>query len=72
MQVMQHPKHAPYKMPGWPVRIDGTTPKLEASPMLGEHNAQVLESWLGMKSTDIAALQGEGVVGQVDMPKAAE
>ena len=72
MQVMQHPKHAPYKMPGWPVRIDGTTPKLEASPILGEHNAQVLESWLGMKSAEVTTLQGEGVVGQVDMPKAAE
>jgi formyl-CoA transferase len=72
MQVMQHPKHGPYKMPAWPVRIDGAPPKLEASPMLGQHNAQVLESWLGMKPSDLAALQSEGVIGQSDLPKAAE
>ena len=26
MQVMQHPKHGPFKMPAWPVRVDGKPP----------------------------------------------
>jgi len=72
MQVMHHPKHGPYKMPAWPVQIDGASPRVKPSPMLGEHNAQVLETWLSMTPASIAALQGEGVIGQVDVPKAAE
>jgi formyl-CoA transferase len=62
MQVMQHPKHAPFKMPAWPVRVDGRPPKVEASPMLGEHTADVLTDWLGMSAADVAALKGEGIV----------
>ncbi|MBI3512585.1 MAG: CoA transferase [Proteobacteria bacterium] len=72
MQVMHHAKHGPYKMPGWPVLINGRSATLKPSPMLGEHNGQVLQTWLAMKPADVAALQGEGVIGQVDMPKAAE
>ncbi len=69
---MHHAKHGPYKMPGWPVQINGKSPTVKPSPMLGEHNKQVLETWLAMKPADVAALQSEGVVGQADMPKAAE
>ncbi len=72
MQVMQHPKHGPYKMPGWPVKVNGANPKLGPSPMLGQHNAHVLRDWLGMKPADVTALEGEGVIGHADMPKAAE
>jgi len=62
MQVMQHPQHGPYKMPGWPVRIDGAPPRLEPSPMLGQHSAEVLERWLGLNPAAVAALKGEGVI----------
>jgi formyl-CoA transferase len=72
MQVMHHTKHGPYKMPGWPVQVNGKSPTLKPSPMLGEHNGEVLQTWLAMKPADVAALQSEGVIGQVDMPKAAE
>jgi crotonobetainyl-CoA:carnitine CoA-transferase CaiB-like acyl-CoA transferase len=72
MQVMQHPKHGPFKMPAWPVRVNGAPPRLKASPMLGEHNTQVLETWLAMKPGDIEALAGEGVIGAAAVPKAAE
>ena len=33
MQVMQHAKHAPFKMPAWPVRVDGKPPRVGPSPM---------------------------------------
>src|SRR3984885_435445 len=32
MQVMQHPKHGAFKMPSWPVRINGKPPRVKASP----------------------------------------
>ena len=62
MQVMQHPQHGAYKMPGWPVRIDGAPPKLEASPMLGQHSAEVLQSWLGLNAAAVKALKDDGVI----------
>ncbi len=62
MQVMQHPNHGPFKMPAWPVRIDGKPAKVEPSPMLGQHTANVLGEWLGLSASDLAALKAEGVV----------
>jgi len=62
MQVMRHPTHGAFKMPGWPVRVDGAPPKLEPSPMLGQHNNEVLQAWLGMNAQAVEALKGEGVI----------
>ena len=61
MQVMEHPA-GPFKMPAWPVRVDGKPPRVAPSPLLGEHNADVLGSWLGMKADEIAKLKSEGVM----------
>jgi crotonobetainyl-CoA:carnitine CoA-transferase CaiB-like acyl-CoA transferase len=36
MQVMEHPSGA-FKMPTWPVRVDGKPPKLKPSPLRGKH-----------------------------------
>jgi formyl-CoA transferase len=64
MQTIHHPTHGDFKMPAWPVRIDGKPPKLETSPMLGEHTGEVLAGWLGLSAGDIEGLRGEGVLGQ--------
>jgi formyl-CoA transferase len=62
MQTMQHPTHGGFKMPAWPVRVNGKPPKVSASPMLGQHTADVLTNWLGLGATDIDRLKNEGVV----------
>ena len=46
LQIMDHPVVKSYQMPTWPVRHNGAPPAVKASPMLGEHSGQVLESWL--------------------------
>ena len=61
MQVMEHP-NGPFKMPTWPVRVDGRPPRIKPSPLLGQHGAEVLNAWLGLGADDIAALKGEGVL----------
>ena len=43
MQTMVHPVHRPFKMPGWPVRVDGKPTRVTASPVLGEHTEQSAE-----------------------------
>jgi len=59
---MQHAKYGPFKMPAWPVRVDGKPPRILPSPILGEHTADVLSRWLGMNAEEVDALSSEGSV----------
>ncbi len=62
MQVMHHPVHQPFKMPGWPVRIDGKPPTLTSSPVLGQHTDEVLGEWLGLNAHAVAALRAQETI----------
>jgi crotonobetainyl-CoA:carnitine CoA-transferase CaiB-like acyl-CoA transferase len=63
MQVMHHEVYGDFKMPGWPVRVDGKTSEVVASPILGEHSAEVLDSWLGINGSDVEELRRDGALG---------
>jgi len=62
MQVMHHKVHGDFKMPAWPVRVDGKPSRIAASPILGEHTADVLQSWLGLAEAEVAALKRDGAL----------
>jgi crotonobetainyl-CoA:carnitine CoA-transferase CaiB-like acyl-CoA transferase len=62
MQTMVHPIHRPFKMPAWPVRVDGKPSRVKPSPVLGEHTDSVLSEWLGLNAAAVAALKAEGAV----------
>jgi crotonobetainyl-CoA:carnitine CoA-transferase CaiB-like acyl-CoA transferase len=62
MQVMHHPLHGDFKMPAWPVRVDGRPSRIASSPVLGEHTDDVLRKWLDLTEADVASLRGEGVL----------
>ena len=62
MQVMHHKVHGDFKMPAWPVRVDGKPSRIVASPILGEHTAEVLGSWLGLGEADVSELRRDGVL----------
>jgi crotonobetainyl-CoA:carnitine CoA-transferase CaiB-like acyl-CoA transferase len=62
MQVMRHPLHRDFKMPGWPVRVDGKPPALTSSPVLGEHTGEVLAEWLGLNAQAVEVLRADGAV----------
>ena len=62
MQTIDHPTTGKVKMPSWPVRFDGTPPKVKPSPQLGQHVDDVLGSWLGIGAKELAALREEGIV----------
>src|SRR5213076_1093045 len=62
MQTMNHPVHRPFKMPSWPVRVDGKATRITSSPMLGEHTDQVLNEWLGLSAQAVAEMKREGVI----------
>ena len=62
MQTMIHPKHEPFKMPTWPVRVDGLPTRVEASPMLGQHTDEVLQYWLKLDGTAVEELKKDGAI----------
>ena len=64
LQTMEHPTVQGYCMPAWPVRHDGAPPPVKAAPLLGEHTAEVLASWLGLGAGEIEGLVRDKVVRQ--------
>jgi crotonobetainyl-CoA:carnitine CoA-transferase CaiB-like acyl-CoA transferase len=62
MQTVEHPTTGTYKMPAWPVRFDGAPPRVKPSPLLGQHNAEVLGGWLGIGAAEVDALRTEGII----------
>jgi crotonobetainyl-CoA:carnitine CoA-transferase CaiB-like acyl-CoA transferase len=62
MQTVDHATTGQYKMPAWPVRFDGAPPRVKPSPLLGQHNAEVLGGWLGIGAAEVEALRAEGII----------
>ena len=60
MQTVEHPIHGGFKMPAWPVRVNGKPPKVKASPILGQHTVDVLSGWLGLSAVEVEGLKSEG------------
>jgi len=53
MQVMEHP-NGPFKMPTW--RCGPTARQSgSSSPLLGQHGAEVLNTWLGVGAEEVDA-----------------
>jgi formyl-CoA transferase len=62
MQTIEHPAAGPFKMPAWPVRHNGAPPAVKPAPLLGQHNGEVLGSWLDLSDDDVKGLRQEGVI----------
>jgi crotonobetainyl-CoA:carnitine CoA-transferase CaiB-like acyl-CoA transferase len=62
MQKIEHPTTGKLTVPAWPVRFDGAPPRVKPSPLLGQHNAEVLGAWLGISAAEVDALRAEGIV----------
>jgi formyl-CoA transferase len=61
MQTVKH-HNGEYRMATWPVRVDGKMVRIKGSPALGQDTSEVLQSWLGIDSSQAAALKSEGVI----------
>jgi formyl-CoA transferase len=62
MQTVQHPAHGAFKMPAWPVRFSGEPSTVRPAPLLGQHNAEVLQDWLALTPEQVQALKAEGAI----------
>ena len=60
---VDHPTAGKIRMAGIPVKFSATPPSVRLPPpLLGEHNDDVLSSWLGMKSEAIDQLKKKSVI----------
>jgi crotonobetainyl-CoA:carnitine CoA-transferase CaiB-like acyl-CoA transferase len=60
---VEHPTAGKVKLAGIPVKFSVTPASVRLPPpLLGEHNDDVLSSWLGMKTEEIHRLKEKGVI----------
>jgi crotonobetainyl-CoA:carnitine CoA-transferase CaiB-like acyl-CoA transferase len=63
VRTINDPILGEFKIPGFPLRFSGFPEELEFdAPMLGEHNAAVLEKFLGFSAARVAELETAGVL----------
>lgn len=60
---VEHPTAGSVRMAGLPVKFSGTPASVRlAPPLLGQHNQEVLRSWLGMDDGAIDDLKNKGAI----------
>ena len=64
LQTMDHPAVKGYVMPTWPVRHNSKPVAVKAAPLLGQHSADVLESWLGLGAREIDGLAQDKIISR--------
>ena len=59
---LEHPRRGKFPMPGNPVRMSNSPTELRCAPTLGQHNAEVYGTLLGLSEDAVAALKRDGVI----------
>ena len=62
MQKIEHPTTGKLTVPAWPVRFDGAPPRVRPSPLLGQHNTEILGGGSASAPAEVDALRAEGIV----------
>jgi CoA:oxalate CoA-transferase len=63
LERIDHPSLGPVVLPNSPLRLHGAERVQSVpSPLLGQHNADIYGTWLGLGTDGVAALKREGVI----------
>jgi formyl-CoA transferase len=69
---VDHPKRGKYLTVGMPVKLSASPAEVKRSPLLGEHNEEILVKVLGYSSDEVAEIQRSGALGKAKASAAAE
>jgi formyl-CoA transferase len=69
---VDHPKRGKYLTVGMPVKLSDSPAEVKRSPLLGEHNEEILSDVLGYSSDEVAEIQRSGALGKAKASAAAE
>ena len=63
LERVDHPELGEIVVPSTPLRLHGTD-KVETrpSPTIGQHNAEIYGSWLGLSDAEVAELRESGAI----------
>jgi formyl-CoA transferase len=62
IETVEHDALGPVKLLGCPARMSRSEVPLRASPLLGQHTAEVLRDDLGLEEAEICALRDQGAI----------
>jgi formyl-CoA transferase len=60
---VDHPTRGKYLTVGMPVKLSDSPAEVKRSPLLGEHNEEILREVLGYANDDVAAIMTSGAMG---------
>lgn len=60
--TVEHPARGTLTMPGCAVQLDDSPVAVTPAPLLGQHNRDVLQGWLGLSEARLRELEAAGVV----------
>lgn len=60
---VEHPERGTYLTVGCPVKLSASPAKVVRSPLLGEHNEEILKSLLGYEDTELEVVLNSGAIG---------
>jgi formyl-CoA transferase len=69
---VDHPTRGPYFTVGMPVKLSASPAEVKRSPLLGEHNGEILKDVLGYSAEEVKAITASGAMGAAKSRAAAE
>ena len=69
---VDHPTRGKYFTVGNPVKLSASPAEVRRSPLLGEHNGEILKEVLGYSAEEVAAITASGAMGAAKSRAAAE
>ena len=59
---VEHPERGPYLTVGCPVKLSASPAEVKRSPLLGEHNEEILKNVLGYEGTELQSIIDSGAI----------
>jgi crotonobetainyl-CoA:carnitine CoA-transferase CaiB-like acyl-CoA transferase len=60
--TIEHPTRGKMTMPGCAVQLSQSPREVRPAPLLGQHNQEIYQEFLGITPGDLSELKAEGVV----------